>query len=80
MASFSWKDALHYGGAGAVALIGVAGSLGVHIPGVTIDPTTCFLFAATAFGAGLKGGWTSGAPTPVSPTTVANRQQGGARS
>jgi hypothetical protein len=56
----NWKDLLHYGGAGGIALIGVVGSMGVQIPGVHIDPTVCFMFAAGVFGAGLKGGWTSG--------------------
>jgi hypothetical protein len=61
----NWKDVLHYGSAALLVLIGVAGMLGVHLPGVTIDPTVCFATAAGIFGAGLKGGWTTNGSKPI---------------
>lgn len=60
MQGISWKDVLHYGSAvGLVALGGLA-MMGLHIPGVSIDPTICFTTAAGIFAAGLKGGVVSG--------------------
>lgn len=58
--NFSWKDVAHYGAAAGLYVIGVIGASGAHIPGVTIDPVTCFATATGILAAGLKGGWTSG--------------------
>lgn len=70
MQGISWKDVLHYGSAvGLVALGGLA-MMGLHIPGVTIDPTICFTTAAGIFAAGLKGGVTSGKDTGVKAAAI----------
>lgn len=58
--NISWKDVAHWGAAAALFAIGAAGAAGLHIPGVTIDPTTCFIAATGIAGAGLKSGVTSG--------------------
>jgi hypothetical protein len=50
----NWKDVLHYGSAVGLLLIGVAASMGLHIPGVEINPTVCFTTAVGIFAAGLK--------------------------
>jgi len=63
--SISWKDVAHWGAAGALYLIGIAGASGVHIPGVSIDPATCFLAATGLVGAGLKSSVTSGKVTAI---------------
>lgn len=50
-----WKDILHYGSAAGLVFLGVLGAMGLHIPGVTIDPATCFATGGGIFAAGLKG-------------------------
>lgn len=52
-------DFFHYGAAGVLYVIGVFGTTGLHIPGVTIDPVTCFAAATGIVAAGLKSGWLS---------------------
>lgn len=52
-------DLMHYGSALVLLGLGVVGSLGVVLPGVTIDPATCFTAAVGVFAAGLKGGITA---------------------
>ena len=50
-----WKDVLHYSGAVGLLLLGIIGSTGIHIPGVTIDPATCLAAGGGILAAGLKG-------------------------
>lgn len=50
-----WKDIMHYGGAAGLVFLGALGAMGLHIPGVTIDPATCFAAGGGIFAAGLKG-------------------------
>ena len=64
MQGISWKDVLHYGSAVGLVMLGGLAMMGLHIPGVTIDPTICFTTAAGIFAAGLKGGVTSGNSKP----------------
>lgn len=68
--SISWKDVLHYGSALVLYLIGLIGASGVHLPGVTIDPATCFITASGILAAGLKGGLLSGANAAPASTNV----------
>jgi len=51
--NFNWQAVIHYGGALLLFLIGVVGSAGLHIPGVVIDPTTCFTAATAYLGGGM---------------------------
>jgi hypothetical protein len=57
MTRLSWKDLLHYGAGFGLIGLGILGECGV--PG--IDGKTCILSGAGIIGAGLKGGWSSGA-------------------
>lgn len=58
--NISWKDAAHYGS--AFVLLGAAGvtELGVHLPGISVDPAVAGAAGVGILAAGLKGGVTSG--------------------
>lgn len=57
---FTWIDAAHYGS--AFVLLGMAGltQLGVHLPGITVDPMVAGSTGVGILVAGLKGGVSSG--------------------
>lgn len=61
MENVSWKDVLHYGSAVFLFAMGGITEMGVHLPGIQVDPTVCFATGAGIFASGLKGGVTSGA-------------------
>ena len=65
LSSISWKDIIHYGSGIGLLGLGLLAAAGIHIPGVTIDPTVTSAAAMGILAAGLKSTPLSGpAPAP----------------